>query len=505
MSLFLNDDPLRWLSAAGLLASWAALAAISWRKDANERASSGNAQLSADGEGQIAVIHASQTGFAQELAEQAAARLRRAGLSATACDLASAGADLCAGRIRSALFIASTCGEGDAPDSASRFFSQHMLAPAALAGLDYGLLALGDRDYQDYCAFGRRLDSWLRDSGARPRWPRIEVDNADPQALADWAARLDHLAGDGHQVAALAEDFADWTLAGREVMNPGSLGEPIWRLRLQPPAGLDADWQAGDLLQIRPPAGLAEPGSAGAEPPEPAGAGTAATRVAETRTGEGRITATRAADKPASRPVASAPRPRDYSIASLPASGEVELLVRRHRAADGRSGRCSGWLGDQLQIGDRVPARLRVHAGFRLGDNARRPLLLIGNGTGLAGLLAHLRQRIAAGETRNWLIFGERQRQPDFLCAAELQRWQAGGELLHLDLAFSRDGGGYVQDQLAAQAARLRRWVDRGAAIYVCGNARGMAPAVDAALRAILGDADVDALMASGRYRRDVY
>ncbi len=491
MSLFLNDDPLRWLSAAGLLAAWAALALNSWRKSANRGDPASKLSASAPADGPIAVIHASQTGFAAELAEQAVSRLRSAGRSAQAGDLASLAADLCAGRIRSALFIASTCGEGDAPDSASVFCSRHMLAPAALPGLDYALLALGDRDYQNYCAFGRQLDDWLRASGARARWPRIDVNNADPQALARWASQLDALAGDGRQVAALTDDFAAWTLAGRQRLNPGSQGEPVWRLSLQAPDGLDADWQAGDLLQIRPPAGPVSP--AGAGETGPAARLDAETDAFAPEPGE------------TAEPETGPARPRDYSIASLPSSGRVELLVRRHREADGRLGVCSGWLCEQLPIGATVPARLRAHAGFRLGDNARRPLLLIGNGTGLAGLLAHLRQRIAAGETRNWLIFGERQRAHDFLCADELQRWQASGELLHLDLAFSRDGDGYVQQQLAARAERLRRWVGRGAAIYVCGNARGMAPAVDARLRAILGDAELEQLQASGRYRRDVY
>ena len=51
----------------------------------------------------------------------------------------------------------------------------------------------------------------------------------------------------------------------------------------------------------------------------------------------------------------------------------------------------------------------------------------------------------------------------------------------------------------------MQAWVARGAAIYVCGSQQGMAQGVDAVLREVLGSDEVDALMASGRYRRDVY
>ena len=56
-----------------------------------------------------------------------------------------------------------------------------------------------------------------------------------------------------------------------------------------------------------------------------------------------------------------------------------------------------------------------------------------------------------------------------------------------------------------AAAAMLLEWVDEGAAVYVCGSLAGMAPGVDGVLREILGDTQVEALLATGRYRRDVY
>ena len=72
---------------------------------------------------------------------------------------------------------------------------------------------------------------------------------------------------------------------------------------------------------------------------------------------------------------------------------------------------------------------------------------------------------------------------------------------------FSRDPspGRYVQDVLRTTADTLREWLDAGAAVYVCGSLKGMAPAVDTALRELVGEQALDEMMAEGRYCRDVY
>ncbi|MNN13700.1 Sulfite reductase [NADPH] flavoprotein alpha-component [compost metagenome] len=83
----------------------------------------------------------------------------------------------------------------------------------------------------------------------------------------------------------------------------------------------------------------------------------------------------------------------------------------------------------------------------------------------------------------------------------------ASGDLQRLDVAFSRDQAEkiYVQDRLREQSVTLREWLDDGAVIYVCGSLQGMAEGVDRVLREMLGDLEVEALLETGRYRRDVY
>jgi sulfite reductase (NADPH) flavoprotein alpha-component len=164
-------------------------------------------------------------------------------------------------------------------------------------------------------------------------------------------------------------------------------------------------------------------------------------------------------------------------------------------------------LSSTLAIGDSIALRLRQHRNFRLGTNAERPLILVGNGTGLAGLRSHLRARAAAGQHDNWLVFGERNARHDFLYRQEIEAWQASGTLRRLDMVFSRDQAErqYVQHRLLQASEEVRAWLARGAAVYVCGSLQGMATGVDAALRQIAGEPFMRELNADGRYRRDVY
>ena len=174
---------------------------------------------------------------------------------------------------------------------------------------------------------------------------------------------------------------------------------------------------------------------------------------------------------------------------------------------DGTPGLASGWLTQDAQIGDEVAMRVRANRGFH-APPPEAPIILIGNGTGIAGLRGHLKAR-ARHETTGgaWLLFGERTRAHDALYDADLQAWLASGVLTRLDRSFSRDGGEnrYVQSLVAEHARPMADWVDRGAYVYVCGSLEGMSKGVHAALEAALGEERLTRLTDSGRYRRDVY
>src|SRR5690606_29593755 len=460
---------------------------------------------------QVLVAWASQTGFAQELAERTAATLAGAGVPVRLRELSQVDAAMLADSPR-ALFVASTTGEGDPPDPALGFVRDVMATPAALPSLQFAVLALGDREYEQFCGFGHRLDQWLRQSGATPLFDLVEVDNGDAGALRHWQHHLGLLAQAPELPDWSPVAYEPWQLRERAELTPGSAGGPVFHLALSPPAGTPPHWKAGDIAEIGPrnaadavDALLGTLGLAG-DAPVTSGKQTIALRDALACAHLPEAAEVAGLDAQA-LPDRLKPLPhREYSIASMPHEGTLQLLVRHMRRPDGRSGLGSGWLCEHAALGSTIDLRIRANTNFH-PPAPERPLLLVGNGTGIAGLRAHLAARVSAGARRNWLLFGERNRDRDFHYRDDIERWQADGFIERLDLAFSRDGDArrYVQHALHDAGDALRKWIDAGAAIYVCGSLQGMAPGVDAVLREMLGDARVEQLLLEGRYRRDVY
>lgn len=502
-------------AVAGLITLlWLAFAGTTWLR--HRRAQRALKAAMRGEAGATIVAYASQTGQAERYAEQTAEALRAAGTSVRLLPLSHLDAETLAQTPR-ALFIASTTGEGDAPDNASGFV-RHLMASSAplpyLAHLDYGVLALGDRSYSDYCGFGHALDRWLRHQHAQPLFDIIEVDNGDTGALRHWQHQLGVLTGQASMQDWSTPHYARWQLAGRTLLNAGSPGAPAFHIVLKPLDGT-LDWQAGDIAEIGPcnaPHAVTETLLAlGADGDATVTADGQTLRLADLLArcqlpAADTCTTLRAIPAQAlAEQLALLPH-REYSIASLPADGQLELLVRRMAYPDGTPGVGSGWLTQHAAPGSEIALRIRANRNFHTPPDDR-PLILIGNGTGLAGLRAHLKARAFAGHHRNWLLFGERTAAHDQFFAEELQAWQAQGVLQRVDLAFSRDTGGhrYVQDCVRAAAADLRAWVAAGAAIYVCGSLQGMASGVDHALHDALGTATVETLADTGRYRRDVY
>ncbi len=198
------------------------------------------------------VVHASQTGSAEFLAERTAATLALGGLDARAACMSTVDAAQLAAASR-VLFICSTYGEGDAPDTGARFAGRTMGEALDLSQLHYGVLALGDATYANYCGFGRALDAWLRKRGATPLFDRIDVDRGAPEALAAWQHHLSHLAGTSDAPDWEAPAYGEWRIASRIRLNPGSAGAPLYRIGLVPSDGLLPAWEAGDLAQVSAP------------------------------------------------------------------------------------------------------------------------------------------------------------------------------------------------------------------------------------------------------------
>ncbi|RMQ71038.1 Iron-uptake factor [Pseudomonas syringae pv. tomato] len=481
------------------------------RKKRDVRSARGEVQDDACGDASSWLIgFASQSGFAEQLAWQTAARLQASGLPVRVKRLGDLTEEDFS-QSRKALFVVSTFGDGEAPDSARGFERKLLGRRLAVEHLDYAVLALGDRQYQHFCGFAHRLHDWLAEQGARTLFAPVEVDSADPAALQHWQQQLGQLTGSVPFAHWQAPVFENWTLVRREHLNPGSSGSKVFRLELMA-SGL-MSWQAGDLVEVMPRNAAQVIGQylhgLGVDPLSPVSVEdlqeTLAQALATRQLPHNRahlvgLHAQALID--ALVPISA----REYSIASIPEEGGLHLIVRQEVHPDGSLGLGSGWLTEHAALDSTVSLRVRRNSSFHLPAEPV-PLILLGNGTGLAGLRSLLKARIAQGQTRNWLLFGERNRAHDFHCGAELEGWLESGALARLDLAFSRDQAEkiYVQDRLREAAAELRVWLDDGAAIYICGSLLGMAAGVDQVLHEVLGAAVVSELIEQGRYRRDVY
>ena len=193
------------------------------------------------------------------------------------------------------------------------------------------------------------------------------------------------------------------------------------------------------------------------------------------------------------------PVPRYYSLASGREDGFLEICVRQIPG-----GVCSTHLLG-LQPGDRIAAFIRSNPGFAL-PRTRRPVVLVGAGTGVAPLAGFIRRNDRRIPMH--LYFGGRDPARDFYFGTEIQRWLGEGRLATVQTAFSRvaEGGGYVQDALRRDAERLRGLVAEGAILRVCGS-RGMARGVAETLDTVIAPLQLSVLQlkAKERYAEDVF
>lgn len=182
--------------------------------------------------------------------------------------------------------------------------------------------------------------------------------------------------------------------------------------------------------------------------------------------------------------------PRYYSIASADSPHAVDLLIAHTESKTWRgadvAGLCTDYLFRRVALKDpSVRMYLQRAEHFRLPEEISTDVIMIGPGTGLAPFRAFLHSRKEM-PGRNWLFFGAQRRCFDFYYRDELQALVQKGTL-KLELAFSRDQEKkiYVQDLLLQRADELWEWIQGGAHLYICGDAKRMARDVEHTLKVI--------------------
>lgn len=171
-------------------------------------------------------------------------------------------------------------------------------------------------------------------------------------------------------------------------------------------------------------------------------------------------------------------QPRLYSIASSPSlhPNEVRLAVRMkgyERGGRERKGVASSFLASRVFAGDTLPTHIQHTDRFVLPNDEQAPLIMLGYGTGVTRYRAFLEELDHRGRRGNtWLLLINRPETFEPLYDTEIKHWLRKGVLERLDV--ERVGAGRrasAHDLLRKRARVLGAWLERGAWLYVCGEA----------------------------------
>jgi sulfite reductase (NADPH) flavoprotein alpha-component len=499
----------------------------------------------------LTIVYASESGNSEKLAGDIAKSARKNGLKPTIIDMA----DLDLAELATAkrlVVIAATWGEGEPPARAVRSYNELMGEGAPrLDGVEFGVLALGDTAYAEFCAIGRKIDQRLAALGGKRVVDRVDCDLDFAGPAARWigdavkALTPPNVGGRvievdfGLKPAALpSTDIFEAEIIEHVDLNSSRSDKETIHLGLSFEGAAPA-YEPGDSLDLYPEndpayvdellkaAGLAGDDKLRSEFIKSRDVTTLSIKTVESyaaSTGHQYVKALLAdghakewiagrqlvdliatfpialdAEKlrPLTRPLA----PRAYSIASSrrEVGDEAHLLVsavRYESHGRARKGVASNYVAERLKRGGRVRVKLKPNKHFAL-PSGDRDIIMVGPGTGVAPFRAFVQERRATqAKGRSWLFFGDRTFTLDFLYQLDWQEALKDGALTRMDVAFSRDTPNkvYVQHKLWDRRSELIEWLDGGAHFYVCGDAKAMAKDVRAAL--VRAYADVKALSA---------
>ncbi|XP_030848141.1 NADPH--cytochrome P450 reductase [Strongylocentrotus purpuratus] len=224
---------------------------------------------------------------------------------------------------------------------------------------------------------------------------------------------------------------------------------------------------------------------------------------------------------------------RYYSISSSPKVSpdriSITAVLIRYTTPTGRIGKgvATNWLKDKIPNGpETTPFRVPIYvrkSQFRLPFKTTTPVIMVGPGTGLAPFRGFIQERdfYRKDETKkvgdSILFFGCRKSTEDYIYKDELDEYLKNGTLTNVHVAFSRETEEklYVQHLMKRCQKQIWGMLEKGSHIYVCGDARFMAPDVQRTIREIIcqegGKTQTEAedyikkMQSKGRYSCDVW
>ncbi len=516
----------------------------------------------------ITLVYGTETGNSKSLAIQLAGIAKKKGVAVKLVGLDQYRVtDLT--KEENFFVVISTQGEGDPPLLAQKFCDYIMQNQPDLKKMKFGVLALGDSSYAQFCKTGEDVDARFEALGAHRVLPLKKCDVDYEADALHWMdnviASLQHTTS--AQVAAVSQNAQPSKPAGKKFykgtvissVNLNDIGSNKETYHIEISCDEPIDYLPGDVLGVIPHnkqeivdkivalTGI----DIKKEIDHPKVKATVAELLGQrlnisyllksTIKQYGIITGHEVPETRVSLydllrkyPLKdnsqfeeviksmSIQAPRLYSISSSPAAhgnDEVHITVVKDKfmvEVERRTGVGSKFLANLL-ADEQVEFFIQKSKHFKLPDE-NKDVIMVGPGTGIAPFRSFIAERDAIGASgRNWLFFGEQYFVTDFLYQTEIQSYLQTGVLTNLDVAFSRDQPEkiYVQHKMQERGAELYDWLNNGAYFYVSGKRDPMSKDVEATLVEIFKEhgnkteeeakAFLKKMSDEGRYEKDVY
>ena len=513
----------------------------------------------------ITLVYGTETGNSKKLATELAGVAKKKGIQVKLGDLSQyKPKDLA--KEEYLFVVISTQGEGEPPILAKKFYDYIHENELNLSNIKFGVLALGDSTYPQFCKTGEDLDIRFEVLGAERIIPLKRCDIDYEEDAHKW---LDHIfeVVQNKAVSPSQATVAPKASSGRKkyqgkvsaIINLNDITSDKETYHIEIETEEPIAYRPGDALGVIPynPKSVVKEiiGLTGIDPEkqiQTARVNASAEELLHQHLNISYLLKTTVAqyaqitghDIPETRlslldllriyPVKNAEEfedvikaltvqaPRLYSVSSSPeAHGDSEIHITVAKSEflindKKQNGLCSGFLSEFEEDGA-VEFYIQEAKHFKLPETAK-DVIMIGPGTGIAPFRSFLWERDATGaEGRNWLFFGDRSFVSDFLYQSEFQDFLKTGALTNLDLAFSRDTTEkvYVQHRLQQKSSEVFQWLEGGASVYVCGAKEPMSKDVEETLLGIIQHEGkrneeeaknyLEELELSGRYAKDVY
>lgn len=361
--------------------------------------------------------------------------------------------------VENIFILTSTYGDGDAPQSATKFLSRLQKAPIKNKNINYAILGFGDRAFPQFCAFAFRVADAMQTIFGSPLLPLTTVDKQSSQTFSQWTQQLGEklsLNLQAEYTPTRPQTQSIQLIAKQDFAHHSSLDiAPISILRFcaNSHKGKAPKHTAGDWLAVYPP---------------------------------------------------QCNVPRLYSLASdSNYDKHIEICVRLHKG-----GICSTYLYS-MDIGQNIDVAIIHNPHFHIPRNKNKykqgGVIMIGAGSGIAPFIGMIKHNYSKRPIT--LFWGGRSPDIDGIYQEEIKQWLNSRHLTHFYPAWSRmDKKMYVQHLVALHHTDIAEQLKCGATIMICGSSQmALAVAKEIKISAQMVGLTIEKLKQDRRYLEDVY